>query len=58
MAQLATAYAHLIRVEFEDKYPMPILIPPALRPRYLMLAKCNDDAVATAEALGWEGIEL
>lgn len=52
-----TAFAHLIRVEFELKYPSPLLIPAPLRPRYLMLAKRNRAAFEAAEALGWEPVE-
>jgi regulator of sirC expression with transglutaminase-like and TPR domain len=48
------ALGRMMKSEFQDKYPMPALIPAALRPRYAMLAAANDKAFREAEALGWE----
>jgi hypothetical protein len=49
-----SAYGHLVRAEFQTKYPTPYLIPPLLRPRYLELERRNLAAFETAEALGWK----
>jgi regulator of sirC expression with transglutaminase-like and TPR domain len=54
MVKLGTAYAELMRIEFFERFPTPALIPPALRQRYMMLARRNQIAFQAAEALGWE----
>lgn len=55
MVKKGDAMGGLLQVEFLDKYPTPASIPPALRPRYAMLAKGNEKAFRDAEALGWDG---
>lgn len=54
LVKKGTAMGGLLQTEFLDKYPTPASIPPALRPRYAMLAKGNEAAFGEAEALGWE----
>ncbi len=54
MVAQASAYAGLIRTRFAARYPMPILIPEALRPGYWLLQQRNNALFAAAEALGWE----
>jgi regulator of sirC expression with transglutaminase-like and TPR domain len=54
MVQVGTAYGQLMNTEFVELYPIPALIPPALRMRYAMLAQRNQQMFQTAEALGWE----
>lgn len=56
MAKQGTACGALLHEEFEAKYPIPALIPPPSRPRYLMLAARNHRMFAAAEALGWEAV--
>jgi regulator of sirC expression with transglutaminase-like and TPR domain len=43
MVQVGTAYGQLMNTEFVERYPIPALIPPALRMRYAMLAQRNQD---------------
>jgi regulator of sirC expression with transglutaminase-like and TPR domain len=57
LVKQGTAYAHLLEVEFYEKYRSPTLIPAALRPRYAMLCEKNEVLFAAAEALGWEPFE-
>jgi regulator of sirC expression with transglutaminase-like and TPR domain len=57
MAAQGTAYGRLLEVEFIEKYPIPYLIPEALRPRRLMLIERNVSLFSAAEALGWEPVE-
>lgn len=54
MAAQASAYGALILSEFSAKYPVPFLIPEALRPRYRLLCARNETLFARAEALGWQ----
>jgi regulator of sirC expression with transglutaminase-like and TPR domain len=54
MVKKGTAMGEIMKAEFHDKYPDPALIPPALRPRYAVLAAANEKAFRDAEALGWE----
>lgn len=54
LVKKGSAMAGMMQSEFQDKYPVPALIPPALRARYAMLAAANDKAFRDAEALGWE----
>jgi len=54
LVKKGSAMGEMLQAEFEDKYPVPALIPPALRARYAMLAAANDKAFRAAEALGWE----
>lgn len=54
MVKKGSAMGGMLQAEFQDKYPVPALIPPGLRPRYAMLAAANDKAFRDAEALGWE----
>lgn len=49
---LGSAHAGLIQAEFADKYPLPILIPAASRPRYRFLCRRNEAHFARAEAFG------
>lgn len=48
-----SAYGELMRIEFVERFPTPAAIPPALRPRYQMLAAQNAAAFRQAEAWGW-----
>lgn len=54
MVKKGSAIAAIMKTEFLDKYPIPALIPAALRPRYLELAAANKKAFDDAEGLGWE----
>lgn len=54
MLAQASACAHLLRVEFLEKYSRPYLIPKPLQPRYLMLSRRNDGLFNALETLGWE----
>ena len=54
MVTLAHAYGQLMNAEFVERYPIPAQIPPALRIRYAMLARRNQQMFQAAEALGWE----
>jgi regulator of sirC expression with transglutaminase-like and TPR domain len=53
MLKEGSAYARLIKTEFEDKYASENQIPPDLRPRYEMLLARNKALFDEAEALGW-----
>lgn len=53
LLSLGSACGYLIET-FKEKYPAPILIPPPLRPRYLMLVRGNATAFDRAAELGWE----
>jgi regulator of sirC expression with transglutaminase-like and TPR domain len=48
-----TAYALMIQQEYEQKYPMPSMIPAALVPRFLELSQNRDYWYDQAEALGF-----
>jgi regulator of sirC expression with transglutaminase-like and TPR domain len=52
-----TAYAHLIDVEFKQKYPNPNDIPPRLLPKYELYARRNEELFDRAIALGWRNTE-
>lgn len=52
-----SAYGFLLRQEFEQRYPVPFLIPEHLRARRLMLIERNNSLIEAAEALGWESSE-
>jgi regulator of sirC expression with transglutaminase-like and TPR domain len=52
-----TAYAHLIDVEFKQKYPNPYDIPPTLWPEYQLYARKNEELFDRAIALGWRDTE-
>lgn len=54
MVKKGSAIAVMIKAEFIDEYPLPALIPPPLRHRYVELVAANQKAFADAEALGWE----
>jgi regulator of sirC expression with transglutaminase-like and TPR domain len=54
LVKRSSAMGEMLKGEFQDKYPVSALIPPALRPRYAMLAAANDKAFRDAQALGWE----
>jgi regulator of sirC expression with transglutaminase-like and TPR domain len=54
LVKKGSAIGAMMEAEFQDKYPVPALIPPALRPRYAMLMAANQKAFRDAEALGWE----
>lgn len=54
MVKKATACAHIIRTEFEARYPHPFLIPMPQRLRYLTLARLNHALFEAAETLGWQ----
>lgn len=53
MVKKGTAVVGLMQAEYHDRYPDPALIPPALVPRYRLLAEANEKAFTEAEALGW-----
>lgn len=57
MVRKGSVIAATMQADFIDKYPMPSLIPAALRPRYAELATANAKAFADAEALGWEPLQ-
>jgi regulator of sirC expression with transglutaminase-like and TPR domain len=52
LAKLGTAYGELLRTEFLERFPTPATVPPALRPRYMLLVERNRLAFEAAEALG------
>jgi regulator of sirC expression with transglutaminase-like and TPR domain len=54
LVKKGSAMGGMLQAEFDGRYPVPALIPPALRPRYAMLAAANEKAFRDAEALGWE----
>ncbi|MGA9581683.1 MAG: transglutaminase family protein [Allosphingosinicella sp.] len=54
LVKKGSAMGEMIDAEFHDKYPVPALIPPALRFRYAALAAANEKAFREAQALGWE----
>jgi regulator of sirC expression with transglutaminase-like and TPR domain len=54
MVKKGSAVAGLMRAEYHELYPNPAQMPPALRPRYIVLARANEKAFREAEALGWE----
>lgn len=54
LAKLGSAYGEVMRVEFQDRFATAAAIPPALRGRYMMLARANQRAFQAAEALGWQ----
>lgn len=54
LVKKGTVMGELMKAEFVDRYPVPALIPPELRPRYAILAEANRKAFTDAEALGWE----
>lgn len=53
MVKKGTAYYHLIRTEFYEKYPVASDVPDHLHARYKQLNASNQSAFAKAEALGW-----
>ncbi|WP_161782120.1 transglutaminase family protein [Erythrobacter longus] len=57
MLTRGSAHGELLRTEFIERFPNPQLIPPALRPRFQMLASQNAAAFQQAEAWGWNGPE-
>ncbi len=46
------AYGQLLQLEYTNKYPIPSLIPPPLRPRYRQLAIGNVESFRKAEVWG------
>lgn len=54
LVKLGSAYGELMRVEFIERFPIPAMIPHALRQRYMIFAGQNLRAFQAAEALGWE----
>lgn len=52
-----TAYAHLIDVEFRQRYPDPQNIPRKLKPVYQTYARKNEELFDRALALGWHDTE-
>ncbi|MEP3052469.1 MAG: transglutaminase family protein [Erythrobacter sp.] len=57
MLTRGSAHGELLRTEFIERFPNPQLIPPALRPRFQMLASQNAAAFGQAEAWGWKPLE-
>jgi hypothetical protein len=57
MVKKGEAIGRLMQTEFVDKYPDPVLIPPALRARNAVLSAANEKAFSDAEALGWEPVK-
>jgi regulator of sirC expression with transglutaminase-like and TPR domain len=53
MVLKGSAAGALIKAEYQDRFPNPELIPPALRARLLRLGSVNAQAFRDAEALGW-----
>jgi regulator of sirC expression with transglutaminase-like and TPR domain len=53
MVNKGNAAGHLMQTEYHERYPDPALVPPALLPRYRLLAEANERAFREAEALGW-----
>ncbi|MEP2234867.1 MAG: transglutaminase family protein [Alteripontixanthobacter sp.] len=53
MLTRGSAHGELLRTEFIKRFPSPQTIPPALRPRFKMLASQNVTAFQQAEAWGW-----
>ena len=49
----ATAAAHLMRTEFEERYPNPRDLPQSEWPRYRESHALNQAAFEQAEDLGW-----
>lgn len=58
MVVQGSAYGRLLHREFEQKYPVPFLIPERLKLRRLFLIERNKTLIEAAEALGWEPNEL
>lgn len=58
MLKKATACGHIVRAEFEARYPHPFLIPMLQRPRYLRLEHLNRALFEAAERLGWRTEDL
>jgi regulator of sirC expression with transglutaminase-like and TPR domain len=56
MVRKGTAIGATMKVEFEDKFVIPALIPVNLRRHYTHLATAHQKAFADAEALGWEPV--
>jgi regulator of sirC expression with transglutaminase-like and TPR domain len=54
MAIQGSAYGALLQREFEQRYPVPFLIPEPLRMRRLMLMARNHSLNAAAQTLGWQ----
>jgi hypothetical protein len=54
MIKKGSAVAGLMQAEFFDRYPDPARMPPALVPRYRLLAEANEKAFKETEALGWQ----
>lgn len=54
MAALGASYGSMLRTEFEERYPIPFLIPECLRWRRLFLIERTHSLIAAAKALGWE----
>lgn len=57
MVKRGTAFGHILRAEFLNRFPSPASIPHSLQSRYLMLANLNRRAFEDAERLGWEPSE-
>lgn len=57
MVKKGSAAAGLMQTEYCDRYPDPALIPPALLPRYRILAEANEKAFRDAETLGWAPVQ-
>ncbi len=57
MVKAGTAYGHLLRTRFYEKYPTPAEIPLNLWPEYEMLTEHNFKLFEKAEALGWRPVE-
>lgn len=53
MLTRGSAQGELLSKEFIERFPNPQTIPPALRPRFQMLASQNAAAFQQAEAWGW-----
>ena len=54
MVRKGSVIQAIIKMEYQDKFVMPYLIPANLRPHYLALSAANEKAFADAEAIGWE----
>lgn len=58
MVKKATACGHIIRTQFEARYPHPFMIPMPQRLRYLRLEHLNLALFETAKSLGWQAEDL
>jgi hypothetical protein len=56
MVKKATAYCHLLRTEFHEKYPMAQDVPEDRRPYLAYLQRVNQGIFDRAESMGWRAL--